>query len=137
VGKGRISCRLTYSAGWGSDPASLEGVITLTNRRRKTTVAPTTIQRLLPETCPLCGEIPAAPPPPAELPPGQTPHKLTAEAIFRAHLEQHRPAQVCRREHPEREPHVGWKLDLDAIAYYRADVSPWLCQPCGFHAPVG
>jgi hypothetical protein len=65
------------------------------------------IRRTIPKMCPLC-EV-------------SSPDMLT-------HLHRHAPVKVCQRcEMKEK----GWRPDLDAVQYFRTDLSIFYCSNCG------
>jgi hypothetical protein len=100
----------------------------MAKKRTGTDMTTTIPQRHTPEKCPLCGEVPEPPTPPADHPAGK-PFKPTAEIALRYHLEQHRPAQPCR--HPDC-THVGWKLDWDTVNSPEPGMY-FYCDPCGHY----
>jgi hypothetical protein len=65
-------------------------------------------KRIMPNVCPLCG------------------NRSGAEML--AHLRSYAPAEVCQ---PCDVKEKGWRLDWDAVQYFRADVSIFYCTGCG------
>jgi hypothetical protein len=66
------------------------------------------IRRTIPKVCPLC-EV-------------SSPDKMLT------HLHSHAPVDVCQRCEVNEK---GWRLDLDAVQYFRADLSIFYCSNCG------